>query len=268
VGPPLGGYLAEPVLKYPFLFKKDSIWDKYPYLLPNVLAAVSLLITCVIALFFLEEVHPIIKHQRDLSGRILTGLRNLFSCRPWSYNNGLYAAVNSTEELAVELEDLMGEEGNKAEPVQVPSINRKLAFTNQVKLQILSFSILGYVKLSVLAIEPVFLGTPTQKTYGGFFHHIFGMNGGFGLDTTATSHILLTQAIAAICSQIFLVPWIVKNFGPLRSYKLVLTVFLGVFFIMPFSAGLPSILGIGVVIISLWTYALINVLGTTCQGIM
>ncbi|KAJ1392851.1 MFS transporter superfamily [Sesbania bispinosa] len=34
IGPALGGYLAQPVLKYPHLFPKDSFWDKFPYFLP------------------------------------------------------------------------------------------------------------------------------------------------------------------------------------------------------------------------------------------
>ncbi|RDX67874.1 Protein ZINC INDUCED FACILITATOR-LIKE 1 [Mucuna pruriens] len=34
IGPALGGYLAQPVLKYPHIFPKDSFWDRYPYFLP------------------------------------------------------------------------------------------------------------------------------------------------------------------------------------------------------------------------------------------
>ncbi|CAL0333629.1 unnamed protein product [Lupinus luteus] len=34
IGPALGGYLAQPVEKYPHIFPKDSFWDKFPYALP------------------------------------------------------------------------------------------------------------------------------------------------------------------------------------------------------------------------------------------
>ncbi|KAH1248187.1 Protein ZINC INDUCED FACILITATOR-LIKE 1 [Glycine max] len=34
IGPALGGYLAQPVLKYPHMFPKDSFWDRFPYFLP------------------------------------------------------------------------------------------------------------------------------------------------------------------------------------------------------------------------------------------
>ncbi|XP_028802651.1 protein ZINC INDUCED FACILITATOR-LIKE 1-like [Neltuma alba] len=34
IGPALGGYLAQPVEKYPNIFPKNSFWDKFPYFLP------------------------------------------------------------------------------------------------------------------------------------------------------------------------------------------------------------------------------------------
>ncbi|KAK7322512.1 hypothetical protein VNO77_25895 [Canavalia gladiata] len=33
-GPALGGYLAQPAEKYPYLFPKNSFWDKFPFFLP------------------------------------------------------------------------------------------------------------------------------------------------------------------------------------------------------------------------------------------
>ncbi|GAU16395.1 hypothetical protein TSUD_117440 [Trifolium subterraneum] len=33
IGPALGGYLAQPTVKYPHIFPKDSFWDKFPYFL-------------------------------------------------------------------------------------------------------------------------------------------------------------------------------------------------------------------------------------------
>ncbi|BAU03039.1 Protein ZINC INDUCED FACILITATOR-LIKE 1 Protein ZIF-LIKE 1 [Vigna angularis] len=54
IGPALGGYLAQPVEKYPHLFSKGSIWDKFPYLLPNlVISAVAFLV--IICCFWIPE---------------------------------------------------------------------------------------------------------------------------------------------------------------------------------------------------------------------
>ncbi|KAK7259686.1 hypothetical protein RIF29_25299 [Crotalaria pallida] len=50
IGPALGGYLAQPVEKYPHLFPKDSFWDKFPYFLPSLtisVFAIAVLIACI-----------------------------------------------------------------------------------------------------------------------------------------------------------------------------------------------------------------------------
>ncbi|XP_057451627.1 protein ZINC INDUCED FACILITATOR 1-like isoform X3 [Lotus japonicus] len=50
-GPALGGYLAQPVQKYPNIFAKGSFWDKFPYSLPcfvvSAIALAVLIIACV-----------------------------------------------------------------------------------------------------------------------------------------------------------------------------------------------------------------------------
>ncbi|XP_057437385.1 protein ZINC INDUCED FACILITATOR-LIKE 1-like [Lotus japonicus] len=50
IGPALGGYLAQPVVKYPHIFPKDSFWDKFPYFLPCFIIsglAIPVLIACI-----------------------------------------------------------------------------------------------------------------------------------------------------------------------------------------------------------------------------
>ncbi|XP_057453480.1 protein ZINC INDUCED FACILITATOR-LIKE 1-like isoform X2 [Lotus japonicus] len=50
IGPALGGYLAQPVEKFPQIFPKDSFWDKFPYFLPCFIIsglAFAVLIACI-----------------------------------------------------------------------------------------------------------------------------------------------------------------------------------------------------------------------------
>ena len=65
LGPTLGGALARPVLSYPELFHAGSIWDRFPYLLPNLVC--TMIVTCGvgIGILFLEETHEEKKHRRD-----------------------------------------------------------------------------------------------------------------------------------------------------------------------------------------------------------
>ncbi|PFX20652.1 putative peptide/nitrate transporter [Stylophora pistillata] len=55
IGPAIGGYLAEPSLKYPTVFTQDSLFDRFPFFLPCLLNCAALLISIVLAYFYLPE---------------------------------------------------------------------------------------------------------------------------------------------------------------------------------------------------------------------
>lgn len=65
VGPALGGALAQPCQSYPWLFQRDTVFDKFPFLLPNVVCVVVLVLGIVVGFLFLEETHPEKKLRRD-----------------------------------------------------------------------------------------------------------------------------------------------------------------------------------------------------------
>lgn len=65
VGPAMGGTLAQPCVSYPWLFQRNTIFDKFPFLLPNVVCVVVLILGIVVGFLFLEETHPEKKLRRD-----------------------------------------------------------------------------------------------------------------------------------------------------------------------------------------------------------
>lgn len=66
IGSGLGGILAEPVRNYPSYFNSDSIFARFPYLLPNVVCAVVVILSMVVGILFLEETHEDMKDGRDI----------------------------------------------------------------------------------------------------------------------------------------------------------------------------------------------------------
>ena len=66
VGPALGGALAQPCDNYPTVFPRGTIFDHYPFLLPNLVCAAVLAVGVLIGILFLEETHGEKKHRRDL----------------------------------------------------------------------------------------------------------------------------------------------------------------------------------------------------------
>jgi MFS family permease len=70
IGPSIGGYFASPAETFPEVFLSNGIFAVFPYLLPNLICALLLLISIVAACFFLGETHPDMQPwstQADLS---------------------------------------------------------------------------------------------------------------------------------------------------------------------------------------------------------
>lgn len=58
IGPSIGGCFANPAENFPSLFSQNGIFASFPYLLPNLLCAFILLLSIIVAYFFLLETHP------------------------------------------------------------------------------------------------------------------------------------------------------------------------------------------------------------------
>lgn len=65
LGPVLGGALAEPCKNYPSLFPPGTIFERFPYLLPNLFCTSVVVLGVLVGFFFLEETHHEKKYERD-----------------------------------------------------------------------------------------------------------------------------------------------------------------------------------------------------------
>jgi MFS family permease len=65
IGPVLGGALAQPCQNYPGVCRQGSLFDRFPFLLPNLVCIVVLVIGITIGVLFLEETHAEKKSRRD-----------------------------------------------------------------------------------------------------------------------------------------------------------------------------------------------------------
>lgn len=65
IGPAIGGALARPCVVYPSIFPKGTIWEQFPFLLPNLFSAICVFFGVIIGILFLEETHEERKEGRD-----------------------------------------------------------------------------------------------------------------------------------------------------------------------------------------------------------
>ena len=77
----MGGALAEPCKTFPDIFLPETIFHKFPFLLPNLVCTAVLAFGVLIGILFLEETHAEKKYNRDYG--LETGewlLRRLKAC--------------------------------------------------------------------------------------------------------------------------------------------------------------------------------------------
>ncbi|XP_058782761.1 protein ZINC INDUCED FACILITATOR-LIKE 1-like [Vicia villosa] len=96
IGPVIGGYLAQPTVKYPHLFPKDSFWDKFPYFLPSLVISAFAVMVAISCIWLPETLHnhPLSNESIDDAKAVETGSKrkdvdkiiqkdeNLFMNRP------------------------------------------------------------------------------------------------------------------------------------------------------------------------------------------
>ncbi|KAK8073088.1 hypothetical protein PG996_006436 [Apiospora saccharicola] len=90
IGSAMGGFLAQPARFYPDLFPADGLFGRYPYLLPNLVAVVVVVLAIIQGIFFLEETNP-------RSAREAAAAADFAAARERQYEDGDTAIVEDEE---------------------------------------------------------------------------------------------------------------------------------------------------------------------------
>lgn len=163
LGPMMGGALARPVLSYPTLFKPGTIFDRFPFLLPNLVCVVVLILGIVIGVLFLEETHSKKKFRRDRGLELGHWLLARFSpTHPGEPSDDKAALLNEDGYLPEDdpppvyrsreptpRSSTIGEarpsdlDTDVEQPGRQPSVGFSKAFTRQVVLNIIGYGILA-----------------------------------------------------------------------------------------------------------------------------
>lgn len=64
----MGGFLAQPAKFYPGTFDQDGVFARYPYLLPNLVAAIGILAAIVQGMLFLDE--TLVREEKEQEGSV------------------------------------------------------------------------------------------------------------------------------------------------------------------------------------------------------
>ena len=253
IGPALGGALAMPCDSYPTLFHKGSIFDTYPFLLPNLVCVVILLFGIVTGILFIEETHPVLKDKPD-HGRKLGEFLAHRVCGGVFKSDAL--TYNMDEKTSITYDDPPDYKSTESSPrlssthappsatdLDTEAVTEKLnygltkTFSRQIIFVIIGYGILAFHSVSYDAMMPVMLSEEPSTTTPEL---PFKFIGGFGLSTKSIGFMLAVQGVYSMIAQLWLFPFIVKRLGTLTAFRMVLFVWPLLYFVVPYIVLLPA----------------------------
>jgi hypothetical protein len=160
LGPALGGALAQPCLNYPAVFSRGTIFDAFPFLLPNLVCTIILAGGVLVGILFLEETHEELKDRRDYGLELGRWALDRVWRRPTpkisAYSKAVEAGMDDGIQLLLEEDSPPGyctTENSPRQPssrAQSPAKSEKRpkpaaqkAFTRQVIVNIVGYGLLA-----------------------------------------------------------------------------------------------------------------------------
>ncbi|KAK3726145.1 hypothetical protein LTR37_000293 [Vermiconidia calcicola] len=257
-GPTIGGALANPFNVSPGEHVDNpSLLERFPYALPNIVAACFFAIGITTGFLFLEETLETLQESRDY-GRVLgKKLSNLARSHILRAEEILHLRRTAKpqdksgerEPLLKYIEDeetLISEP--KGRPPPPPKYNEVL--NKQAVLNLLVYTLLALHNMGFDQLLPVYLQYPPLKsrTDSSALTILTSNNplkfaGGFGLDHLTIGLISTAYGVCGMVIQFFLFPPIARRYGVLNCLKACAIAFPIAYFLTPFSALLPTLKG-------------------------
>lgn len=222
IGPMVGGLFADPHESYPDLFPAGSLFERFPYLLPNLICAGMLFVSIVLGYFLLEETHP------DMQPRVLLPEDTFLS-----ENTPLIETSDAMKRPAV---DLLRDENygtmrsrDGAPPASAwntagseekqPAIS---IFSKRIMAVVLALSIYTYHSMTFDHLLPIFFeddrSPSSVLTLALTRDSIFYSPGGLGLSLQAVGMVMAVQGVIALFMQAVVFPLMAERVGVYRLF--------------------------------------------------
>lgn len=243
IGPTIGGFFAEPAENFPSLFDKSGLFARLPYLLPNLICSGLLVVSIILAYFFLEETHP---DKQPAASR--NGSESLTTRTPLLPTQGAtadsaadltadsYGTFNSVE---VEREEIWRVRSN-GDWIEPPT-NEKV-FSKTVIMFVVALGIFTYHSMTFDHLLPIFL---QDKRAEDDMNALIAsssspLGGGLGIGVQNVGIIMSINGVIQLFIQAFVFPLLADCFG---VWKLLLMVTLAhpiAYILVPFLQLLPE----------------------------
>ncbi|KAF4160586.1 hypothetical protein CNMCM6936_004387 [Aspergillus lentulus] len=240
IGPAIGGLLAKPADSYPSLFSANGLFGKFPYLLPNLVCSLLLLLSIIGSWLFLQETHPGLQHQNGSGNHDHTSAESpLLATAGATANAGVdlraesYGTFNQVR-LQADEDWFVNADGSKFKTQKQP------VFTYRVVSLIIALSIFTYHSMTYDHLLPIFLQDKNGRNVSGLSNAPLSFPGGLGLSTRTVGLIMSSDGIIALVIQSCIFPILAQLLGVWKLFVVVTVLHPIAYFIVPFLMFLPQ----------------------------
>lgn len=237
IGPCIGGTFADPHATWPEVFPEGSIFDRFPYLLPNLICAVLLFISIFLGYFLLEETHsamtPRIHLPVDTFASEETPLRETSDAikRPAvDIRSATYGTFRELNPQATE----PYEEPEKAIQYNIFSNKRIMAVV--VAMGIYTFHAMCYDHLMPIFFEDDRVPLSRSASVPDFLY----FPGGLGLSMNAVGVVMAINGVIALFIQAVIFPYAAAKVGVFRLFLIVTLLHPIACLLMPYLIWVPE----------------------------
>ncbi|ERS99784.1 hypothetical protein HMPREF1624_03148 [Sporothrix schenckii ATCC 58251] len=278
IGPALGGTFADPHASFPELFPRGSLFDRFPYLLPNLLCALLLLISILMGYVLLEETHPDLQPPVVASKTALDFDDSQQQCSTYvSDETPLLETSDALKRPAVDLRaetygtfnrDRDREEGTStSDPATATTSTRQPTasfaagnkpnttnratsvniFSRRILAVVLALAIFSYHSMAYDSTLPIFFEDDRvvpfpsgDSTRGSFSFNPLYSPGGLGLSLRAVGMIMAINGVIALFVQAVVFPLAASWFGVGRLFMLVTILHPLAYVVVPWLLYVPA----------------------------
>ncbi|KAH6895422.1 major facilitator superfamily domain-containing protein [Thelonectria olida] len=241
IGPSIGGMFANPHESWPRTFPTGGLFDRFPYLLPNLVCAAMLLLSIVLGFVLLEETHPNLRAKAKPTHCEASEESPLIE----SSNQGTTTSIadfqpdsyGTVGEFIGDFDDLFESE---KEILPVPAVK---VWNKRVVGFIIALCIFTYHSMSFDHLLPIFFEDERVISLLKRQEHPmfpFYSPGGLGLSLRDVGMIMAVDGGIALVVQGIIFPWAANWFGTYRLFMLAAVMHPVAYLVMPLLLLVPQ----------------------------
>ncbi|KAF2200941.1 MFS general substrate transporter [Delitschia confertaspora ATCC 74209] len=243
IGPSIGGYFADPAENFPRMFSPTGIFERFPYLLPNLICAALLVGAIIAGILFIDETHPDMQSwstPEDLKNTsaetpLLPSAGATAHC-PANLRDESYGTFNSVDVHNDEVWHVRSDGAS----VESDTPSEKI-LTKQVVMFVAALGIFTYHSMTYDHLLPIYFQDKRVEDISAFTKiKPSAFAGGLGLSTQEVGIIMSVNGLIALFIQAVVFPLSADRFGVWN-----LTIFVTIghpisYFIVPYLAIVPE----------------------------